>query len=376
MNISEFIASTGLQILVELIKSSTSLGGTGVFISPLSIYCALVLAYNGAGLNSTTQIELRNFLSQSLRGGSAPVNDEGFNTEVGQYIQWILEKSSSNEDSTFQLANGIWTRSLKINEDYALKMKDYYNATVSEAVNGATDVNEWVSKVTNGEIKKIIDSDSFNVILANALYFKGFWVSAFNKDYTRKAPFYLTDESAVDVNMMYQEFQHKHGVRYLDKSSKFRGIAIPYRNTSLAAIAVLPAANITLDSAAKDMLMSLKEFRAVGKISVNLPKFRAEGSFSLLESLRNAGLKTALSSSANFSRIADGLVIGDVLHKTVVDVDEEGTVAAAATAVIMLTSMPLGRPLEISFDRPFIMAIVDMDKYTPIFLGAVLNPSV
>jgi serine protease inhibitor len=245
---------------------------------------------------------------------------------------------------------------------------DFFSAAALPAVNG------WVSENTHGKIDRIIDEIKPEDVcfLINALYFNGKWATRFDKKDTHLVGFLNSSGRTVQVPTMYLKDTVSAIV-----TPNLQAVELPYGDGSWSMYLFLPPRNESPDqwingqlSAGWDDLRS--QFEPVPGMELYLPQFKLENSFELSEQLIKLGIPTAFSGSADFSRLGPGsLAISQVLHKTYIDVNEDGTEAAAVTAVIISrTSMPMN---EVRFNRPFVFAIAEKTTGSIIFLGKVMS---
>lgn len=399
-----------LQNLIKLNGFNNPAGG-GFFISPISVYFALILALNGAGPLSPTQKELWLALSGSpLNATTLPgltAAEAAFNQAAAALQAGLLAQSKPNA-STLVIANAVWSKNTPVLKPYADAMLKYYNAPV-RSVPSAAPINTWASEVTNGLIKQVVPANlDFSVALTNAVYFKGLWEYAFDKASTTKAPFTVPQgpvnsrmaPKEVQVDMMTKTFKASDArgraasvglVSYAAPAGQgFRAVKLPYKGSALAAVALLPDPKKypTVEAAAADIspgrLFNSSLWQPLyaigGSLDVSLPKFSVEVSqLSMGRALQAMGITAAFDENkANFSRISQqALLISDVLQSAVVKVDEQGTEAAAVTSVIMTTTafMPSDTP-PLVFDRPFLFLILDDASKSVLFHGYVKDPTV
>jgi serpin B len=254
-----------------------------------------------------------------------------------------------------------------------LRLVDYVKAT--EAARKA--INGWVSDQTEQRIPELLVpgvlTQDTRLTLVNAIYLKAPWLEAFQASATSAGIFTKADGSSVSVPFMHQTA----GLRYA-KGDGWQAVELPYAGGSLAMTVILPdnlaAFGQTLDATTLDTITSAL---ADTQVTLALPKFSIETKVQLGELLSALGMPTAFSGSADFSGIttAEQLAISDVIHQANIDVDEKGTTAAAATAVVMrATGMP-AEPVSVAVDRPFLFALRDVPTGTILFLGRVADPS-
>ncbi len=243
-------------------------------------------------------------------------------------------------------------------------------------------MNKWVSKETNGKIEDLIargilDEDT-RLVLTNAIYFLGKWNSEFDKEDTEELPFTFLDGKKADVPMMRQEEEFLYG-----ESESLQIINLPYVGHDLSMVILLPKKNDGLKELEDEF--EFDEFSgAVWKlekreVKLMMPKFKMTSSFNLSEVLKELGMVDAFSTDADFSGMAkkEELFISEVIHKAYVDVNEEGTEAAAATAVMTGdTAIPPDErgPVVFTADHPFMFVIRDKRTGTILFMGRVADP--
>jgi serpin B len=251
---------------------------------------------------------------------------------------------------------------------------------INDAEGARQAINQYISDKTQGKITDLIPqgavTDLTRLILTNAIYFKAAWQSPFAKQSTGDGSFNLLNGSVVTVSMMHQ-------AEYLNymKGAGFQALELPYDDGQLSMVVLLPDAGQfnnfqnTLDPIAVSNIIASM---AREDVILSLPKFQFDSSFSLKQALSAMGMPLAFSDKADFSGMTGtpGLEISDVVHKAFVSVDEAGTEAAAASAVIMVGSAMPANQVTLSVDRPFIFLIRDVSTGTVLFVGRVLNPAV
>lgn len=347
------------------------------FFSPYSITTALAMTYAGARGNTAKQIcdVLRFSLEQ-----------ERLHKTFHQ-IEAQLNAVKEKRNIELNVANGLWAqKDYRFLEEFFHLVTRNYNAELSYAdfkmayEAARKEINAWVEQRTNRRIKDLIKPgmlDSLTrLVLANAIYFKGMWAIQFEKNATKETDFWVTPETKIDVAMMSQE----HEFNYMDNDD-VQVLELPYMGKELSTIILLPR---KIDGLAQleeslgvgmldELLASLKR----RNIKLYLPKFRISSEFSLESALRSMGMPDAFDPDfADFSGM-DGsrlLYISAVVHKAFVDVNEEGTEAAAATGVDMgITSVPI-KPMVFRADHPFLFLIRD-NVSGLLFFGRVVNPA-
>jgi serine protease inhibitor len=336
-----------------------------VFISPLSASMALGMTANGA--NGATYDEMRS----ALRLGGATREDVG----VG-YKSLIELLRGLDPGTTFTIANSIWyERTFPFNASFLDESRLHFDARVEaldfKSPSSLTTINSWVSEQTNNKIPAILESiaEDERMFLVNAIYFKGTWQQQFDKSKTVDAPFHAADGTTSTVRMMARDKGVKHAA-----TSEYSAVDLPYGNSAFTMTVVLPNGDIdafaeSFDQAKWNALVTSLTNR---DMSVYLPRFRMEWKRQLNEDLKQLGMKLAFTPyRADFTRMSPlglDLFITRVLQNTFVEVDEEGTEAAAATVVgVGVTSAPP----SFRADRPFLVVIRERFSGTILFIGKI-----
>lgn len=344
-----------------------------LFISPTSVASALAMTYNGAG-------------GETQKAMARTLELTGMTLEEVNQANFALQSTLKNLDEsvTLTIANGLWTPSgANLNSDFLQNTKQFYQAEVAEldftAPSAPRMVNGWVERQTNGKISEIFDriSPETQLLLVNAIYFKGKWSQPFDTELTKNLPFTLLDGSQQQQALMSQTGEY----RYL-QNELFQGVSLPYGEGNISFYVFLPNPEVGLSELldrlnAETWNQWLKEF-SWKPGTIKLPRFQLEYEITLNETLKAMGMEIAFDGDrADFSGIQTpppNLAIEQVKHKTFLDVNEEGTEAAASTSVgIVATAVPPA-PFEMSIDRPFFCAIRDDKTGTILFLGAIVDP--
>ena len=368
----------GFRLLGILASDSNE----NVIISPYSVSLALAMTYNGAG--GDTKAAMAKTLAIS------GMSDEQLNRDSLQMVEAVEKADPSVQ---MECANALWAQSgFPVNPNFLKVTHEFYNAPVESmdfATNpgGAADtINAWVSRSTHGKIPAIIKSPDRHtrLVLTDAVYFKGRWQSPFDKSATRGRSFHLQGPatSEIQVPMMVQSGKYQ----YLE-TDRLQAIALPYGNWRFQMYIVLPRGKSTL----ADLIRSLDESHWrdwTGKLSsregkVVLPRFEVAYARTLNDALSAMGMAIAFEDGkADFSLIHQpppNLYVTDVEHKTYLKVDEEGTEAAAGTAVGMSSDFVRANPpppFEMVVDHPFFFAIGEQQTQAILFAGIVTNPSI
>jgi serine protease inhibitor len=369
-------ANTGFAVrLLRELQSSQR--GSNVFISPLSVSVALTMAYDGAG--TTT----KDAIAQTL--GIEGMSDEEINAG---YLNLLGSLTKADESVALRIGDSVWIKDSfapSVKKTFTDALSKYYLSEVyTSPFDGktVTDVNSWVSKATNGKITKMVDNiDSGTVMfLINAIYFKGDWVDKFEESQTHKADFTTTDGSTVQVDMMAREGSYAF---YDGENVKIA--RIPYGRDKIAMYVFLPAEGSSLEEFISgltgDSLNNYFSQLFVNKLDLQMPKLKLEyGKVDLKDALTSMGMGVAFDhGAADFGGIADvspdRLYIQFVDHKAVVEVNEQGTEAAAVTNVgIGVTSAPVTTPFVV--DRPYMFVIRDDRSGSILFSGLISDPTV
>ena len=348
-----------------------------LFFSPFSISTALAMTHTGARSETAAQME------------------KVLHFDIGQerlhpaFKALIEDLNARQQKGGYELsvANALWgQRGYGFLMEFLDLTVDNYGAGLREVdfvgdTEGARQtINGWVEKETREKIKNLIPPGVLDaltrLVLTNAIYFKGDWAAQFDKEATHDAPFTLLDGKKVEVPMMRQT--EKFG--YMETEG-FQALELPYVKDELSMIVLLPRkvdglAELEKSLTAENLAKWLPELRK-RRVIVELPKFKMTSQFSLAKVLRSMGMTDAFSlPPADFSGMngKKDLFISAVIHKAYVDVNEEGTEAAAATGVVMqLTAAPTP-PVLFRADHPFLFLIRDNRSGSILFLGRMINP--
>lgn len=237
-------------------------------------------------------------------------------------------------------------------------------------------INGWVEQKTENRIKKILSPDSVDsstrLVLTNAVYFNAAWMIPFDAANTKPGTFTNASGSAVQVPMMHGSFEVPYG-----EGVDYAAVELPYDGSELSMVLVLPNDLATFEPTLTGARMGeIVNSLSGHMVETTMPTFEFESKFGLVDPLKTMGMGIAFSDAADFSGIngTGGLVISDVIHQSFVKVNEAGTEAAAATAVIVgETSIP--QPAKISLDKPFVFFIRDLQTKAVLFVGRVVDPS-
>ncbi len=343
-----------------------------IFISPLSVSMALGMALNGA--SGTTYDAMKSTLEFSS------LTKQQIN-ETYQSLIGLLNKADPKV--TFNIANSIWYKNtFNFKKEFIDVNKKYFNAEVQSLDftnnNSVNIINNWVDEKTNGKISKIIENIPPNIVmyLINAIYFKGTWKYEFNKKSTQQDIFNDINGNQITCNMMAQ----KNKFLYYSNSD-LQIIDLPYGNENFSMVVILPVweknVNEIIEQLDKDTwnnyLGNLKKKEGI----IQLPKFKLENKYLLNKVLKQMGMEIAFDKSkADFTNMnkSGGIYIDEVLHKTFVQVDEEGTEATAVTSVSFGVTSAGGNGFLMRVDRPFVFIIKEKNSNSILFMGKVINP--
>ncbi|QXD14207.1 serpin family protein [Rhodocaloribacter litoris] len=344
--------------------------GQNLFISPLSVSMALGMTLNGAAG------ETRAAMEATL--GKTGLSEEAINAAYRDLIDLLTRL---DPEVRLDIANSIWYRQgFNVLPGFLDLNRTYFDAEVRglDFRDPATVrvINNWVKEKTQGKIDRIIEqvAPDHMMYLINAIYFKGAWQYAFDRNATRDAPFHNLDGTSTTVPMMTLE-----GTLPVYGAEGFSAVDLPYGDSLFSMTIVLPAVGAERDVNALAASLDGATWEAwirqlaPQKVKLLLPRFKLTYDASLKQALAKMGMEVAFTDDADFSRMTPERVrISDVLHKTFVEVNEEGTEAAAVTGVIIeVTSMP--RTTVIEVNRPFLFFIRERHSGTILFMGKVLS---
>lgn len=359
----------GFHLLRDIVDRKP---GQNVFISPLSVFLALHMTENGAG--GATQTAMRKTLA-------LPDREAAVLNASSSALQTLLD---SRDAAALTIANALWAdRHFTLAPDFVKLCEASFGAHAASLdfadPKAAAEINAWVKTKTNGKIGDLVTADAVKkaaLILTNAVYFAGKWQSEFSESSTADQAFHKTGGGTKNVKMMHQSL-----IRGAYRSGgNFEGAMLFYKASSIFFYALLPQAGHT----PKQVLASLDPSKLTAgpaefDLDLKLPRFTMDFSASLVEYLKKMGMDVAFHyPQANFQPMGSrDFFISDVIHKTRLEVDENGTVAAAATAVMMAagSAMPKQRPVKaLVFDRPFVVVIGDSQTGAVLFAGVIEEP--
>jgi len=359
-----FIANSA-SFSIELFKKSVE-KGKNTLISPVSVLLALAMTANGADNGTLNQM-------QTVLGKDIPID------ELNEYLYYYVKKLPNGDKAKLNIASSIWFRNdLTVEKDFLQKNADYYKAAAFKSAfddRTVNEINDWVKKNTDGLIDKILEQIPGDAVmyLINTLLFDAEWETMYSDDKVSKGDF-----TAYDGSKQKAMFMNSDEHAYLDDGNAV-GFIKPYAY-GYSFVALLPNEDVSIDDYIASMtgegfmnLIKNKEFCAV---NAYLPKFSVEYEINMNETLKAMGMPDAFApDKADFTKISKsgGLYIGEVRHKTYIEINERGTRAGAATIVdLRLTAAP-DKPKVVRLDRPFIYAIIDDATNLPLFIGTVTS---
>lgn len=377
------LAAGNTAFSLDLYHQLKSLSGN-LFFSPYSISSALAMTYAGAeGKTAEEMAAVFHFLMEEDKLHPA------FNA-LDQYLKDLAKQEVPNDvGEVFQLniANAIWGQkdfhfesnyldTLAANYGAGLRLLDY----VQEPEESRLIINAWVSDQTKERIQDLIpqgaiDSDT-RLVLSNAIYFKATWLEPFEESLTEDRVFHGLDSEDFFVPMM--SLSSDVSFPYY-QGDGFQAVDLPYLSGQTSMLVLVPDQGNFYEFEAGLNMALLNQ--AIGELTyrpmyLSFPKFEFESEIGLAQTLAEMGMPTAFSDGADFSGMTNtkDLFISDVFHKAFVSVDEEGTEAAAATAVVMKMTAAPENPLRLNVDRPFLFLIRDHQTNSILFLGRVVEP--
>jgi serine protease inhibitor len=349
-----------------------------LFFSPESISTALAMAYAGARGDTASQMAKTLHFTLPL---------DQLNPAMGALLG---DLNTTHQNYQLNVANALWAQQgYTFLDSFLNVLKTDYGAGLNQVnFKGATEaarltINQWVEKKTQDKIKDLLQPGALRsdtrLVLTNAIYFKGDWETQFDKAQTKNEVFFLSPAQTATTPLM-----HREGSFSYFNGGTFQALEIPYKSKELSIIIFLPKDRSGLSALEQSLTASnlqqwLHQLGPVPKVIVTLPKFKSTQQFELGATLRAMGMPAAFGAGADFSGMTGkrDFAISEVIHKAYIDVNEEGTEAAAATAVTMRTMAM--RPVEqappiFRADHPFVFLIRDNRSDSILFMGRMANP--
>ena len=388
------------ELAVDLHRQLAT-GNENLCVSPFSIESALAMTFAGADGDTRTEMARVLHFSSDASAVAASFASlqqslEEMTVKTAELVKKSKEFGGPSEPITLNIANRLFAqKDYDFRQNFLSLVKQNYGAAfeplnfVADPAAATQHINKWVGEQTHDKIRDLIPADALNkltrLVLANALYLKAPWSDAFSEKATQPEPFHVRGGAPVNVPMMRKSARFGYA-----KREGFTAVSLPYAGDDLQFLVLLPDEVNGLRALETKLTADvLAECAKLGEqgVDLHLPKFKLEPpTIALAEKLQALGMKSAFDiprGSANFDRMAprkpnDYLYISNVFHKTFIAVDEKGTEAAAATAVVMMraTSMPGPKPppIEVKVDRPFVYAIQHVPSGVCLFLGRVTDP--
>jgi serpin B len=396
----DLAAKASNELGVDLYRQ-LAIADENLCMSPYSIESALAMTFAGADGETRTE------MARVLHFGDSTDVPASFSTlqhsleqlsaKTSELVKESKKFGGPSEPITLNIANRLFAqKGYHFREAYLSLVKQNFGGAfepldfVADPAAATQRINKWVADQTRDRIRDLIPADALNkltrLVLANALYLKAPWADAFSDKTTQPEPFFVRGGGPVDVPMMRKRSEHFGYAR----RQGFTVVSVPYVGDDLKFVVLLPddvnglrtlEAKLTADVLAECAKLEERD------VDLHLPKFKLQPpTIALAETFQALGMKTAFDipqASANFDKIAprkpnDYLYISNIFHKTFIDVDEKGTEAAAATAVVMMMATGLAQPkpppIEVKVDRPFVHAIQHVPSGVCLFLGRVTDP--
>ena len=345
-----------------------------LFFSPYSISSALAMTYTGAkGVTRQELSEVFGYYSSNL------AHARGY-----QSLQEHLD-SLNQDDLELHMANALWCqKDYDFQQDYLDINRGYFSAAIRQVnfkrryQEVREQINQWVEKQTNQKIRDLIDRGVLDpmtrLVLVNAIYFNGKWEHPFPENKTREDAFHPVPEQEVKLPFMNQSLR----LPYYE-GGFYKAVAIPYSKDNLSMLILLPNRHEDMSKLESKMkgsfYESLNDSMHKEEVDLSIPRFKLEAKYQLNEPLRQMGMKSAFDGEADFSGMTGDkdLYISEVVHQSFVEVNEEGTEAAAATGVVMRKTAIVERP-SFTADHPFLFMIRDQQTHAILFMGKMQNP--
>lgn len=378
----EQLASANNAFALDLYRQLAEDNSGNLFMSPYSVSLALAMTYAGARGNTATE------MADSLHFNLPDSRLHAAFNELDRLLAARGADLPADEKFTLNIANSIWgQQGFKFESAFLDTLAENYGAGMrlvnysSQAEIARQTINKWVEDNTNGRIKDLIPQGALDeqtvLVLANAIYFKAAWAREFNPDLTAREDFHTLKDGAVKADMMRQT-----GMFNFVDADGYTAVEIPYVGQQTSMVVLVPddgefaSFESSLDAAKLAQVIGGMHYT---NVDLKFPKFSYESKFMLPQPLKELGMLDAFDPfEADFSGMRTpppSLMITDVIHQAFVAVDEQGTEAAAATAVIVGVTSIAPDPIEFAVDRPFIYLIRDVPTDTILFTGRVLNPA-
>jgi len=370
----EAVVRANNQFGIDILKNLFNNENGNIFISPYSIFTALSMTYEGAEGN--TEKEMREVMY-------LPEDDT---ERLGSFARVQNDMLKGSDQYELSTANSIWPKKgLPLKDEFLSAIRDFYYGNVTE-LDYASDpeaarevINSWVEGRTHDRIKDLIPQGVLDaltyMVLTNAIYFKGEWVYEFNEDETETSPFH-TDSGDVDVDMMSLKVEEDDTLPYYE-NEKLKAVELPYKGDEVSMVLMLPRSG-TMDDLVSDLDADLYQEVCSGLVemegTVKMPRFKLETKYELVPTMKDLGMEAPFG-NADFSGMSDqgAPYISNIIHQTFIEVDEKGTEAAAATAVVIRELSAEG--FYFAADQPFLFMIRQRETGNILFSGVIEDPT-
>lgn len=362
------------RFAIDFYRKVVTTSKGNVFFSPVSLSCAMSMAYAGTKNETEKQISAVFHF---------PANNTGFHKKMGSLSRNLKSKNKGVE---INMVNRLWLENtFNIRRSYSKLMKSAYKSPISmvdfisKYEQSRLQINDYILKQTHEKIKDILPPNSVDnqtrLIITNAIYFKGQWEMQFDKKRTRENEFYTSPDTKVRCQMMGIKDKFNY---YEDQ--KIKAVELFYADERYSLMILLPLESVVVSEVEKEITTErIKKITGAmnrEEVIISIPKFRISAGYQLRKMLSEMGMPVAFSLNADLSGIngKNDLKITDVFHQAFVEVNEEGTEAAAATAVVVgIKSISLSK--EFNANRPFIFFIMDKKTDAILFMGKLSNPA-
>ena len=354
------------------------LDGSNVFFSPYSISSALAMTY--AGARGNTEKEMNRALHFPVESNIIHPSFRNLNQEL---------ENRKREGIVLNNANALWIdETARLQKNFLVLTQRYYKAGaekldfINQPEESRVRINNWIEEKTEDKIQDLLVpgdvTPDTRLILTNAIYFLGAWKDEFSPELTKQELFYPADGSRLLVPFMKREAAYNYYA-----TQEFQVLEIPYTGEELSMVIILPTSEVSLSSLIEMMDYAQYEnainSMEIREVNVQIPKFKFESKFNLKDYFIKLGMIDAFSGDADFTGMTGGreqFLIDEIIHQAYIEVEEKGTEAAAATAVIMRTTSVQETPRIINFkaDRPFLFFIRDNITETILFTGTLSQP--
>ena len=361
------IVEANNRFMLDFYSLASSKADDNVFFSPWSMMSAFSVLYEGAKGNTAEEIGSAFYLPRDDSARRSPFES--------------MQQELNVNDSGYELrnANALWIKNgFGVKEDFVNTARQFYDSEVAEVSFPADEakIDSWVEQKTNNKIKDLVKGktdDLTRLVITNAVYFKGKWLTQFDPSQTQEDDFKVNPEKTVQVPLMSQDSDFGYG-----ETDTFQILSMPYKER-MSMMVLLPKDNNpeSLNSITVDKLEDWKKSLQLQEVIVFIPKFKLETEYDLKEKMQDLGVRLAFDpDNADLSGIAEEqLFVGFAIHKAFVDVNEEGTEAAAATGIGMGVTSAGPPSLVFRADHPFVFLIQDDKTGLVLFMGKVVDPT-